>query len=132
MGRRLFTGTSDYEILDAIANTRIPLPSQVVDGYPLELEAIVMRCLSHDPARRYPSAQALQLDLEHYAMRTGLFPSSVTLSYFVRAMAKRPAVRRELEVIDSQTRDTPVFDPTAFDDHARVAKPIRMPTIRGY
>lgn len=132
VGRRLFTGSSDYEILDAIANTRIPLPTQVVDGYPLELEAIVMRCLAHDPARRYDSAQALQLDLENYAMRTGLFPSSVTLGFFVRSMAERPAVRRELEVVDSQTGATPVFDATAFDDGARVARPIRTPTMRGY
>ena len=132
VGRRLFTGKTDYEILDNIAFVRVPAPSAVVAGYPLELEAIVMRCLALDPARRYPTAEALQLDLESYALRTRLCPSSASLGGFVRAMAMRPAVRLELEIVGTPSEQTPVFDATAFDDRERVARPIRAPTLRGW
>jgi serine/threonine protein kinase len=132
VGRRLFAAASDYDVLDAIANVRVPLPSAVADGYPLELEAIVMRCLARDPARRYASAQALQLDLEHYALRTALRPSSARLGAWVRDVAKLPAMNVELAIVDTPNDATPVFDASAFVEAARVARPVRAPTLRGW
>ena len=35
-----------------------------MQGYPPELEAIVMKLLARDPAQRYPSGEAAMQDLE--------------------------------------------------------------------
>jgi len=107
VGRRLFAGDSDYETLDAIARGQVPSPGDLVDGYSIELEAIVMRCLQQVPARRYQTAQALQLDLERYALHTEQSLSAVGLGHFIR---------------------TTVSGQTKLDDDERVARPIRRAT----
>jgi len=86
-GTRLFTSDGgDYALIKKVVEEDAPLPSSRRDGYPLELEGIVMRALRRDPAERYPSAQALQLDLERFARRAGLSTSMTELGAFVRAL----------------------------------------------
>src|SRR5689334_7796636 len=64
---KLFRASSDFALLQQIAEGRILPPSLRVPDYPPELENIVMKALARDPDERYQSAQALQLDLEEFA-----------------------------------------------------------------
>jgi hypothetical protein len=56
-GRRLFRGDSDLATLNAVAEARIPPPSDVRAGLSKELDAPVLRALSRDPAQRQSTAK---------------------------------------------------------------------------
>lgn len=82
-GRRLFTGKSEYAIMDDVAKVRVTPPSARDAAYPAELERIVMTCLQRDPALRYQTAQELLLALEQFARTHEVPLSAVALGRFV-------------------------------------------------
>jgi serine/threonine protein kinase len=88
-GQRLFTGKTDYEILERVAHATIAPPSRRVDRYPAELERIVMCCLARRPEDRYQTAEELQLALEEFARYEAFERSAVALGLFVRTMFPR-------------------------------------------
>lgn len=83
-GRRLFKAKSEYETLKLICERDYPRPSQVRPGYPLELEAIVMRALSKDPNVRYQSARDMQAELETFIRNEKIAVSAVSLSNWMK------------------------------------------------
>ncbi len=87
--RRLFTGRSEYEIMDRVANVDFIPPTGLNRRYPDELERIVMKCLAMDPEDRYQTAQELQLDLEDFARYEALDVSAVRLGRFVQTLFPR-------------------------------------------
>ncbi len=67
--RTLVSGQDLDEVLDAILHKPIPRPREIVGKaryIPYELEAICMKGLERDPARRYQSVEALADDLIRY------------------------------------------------------------------
>ena len=84
-GQPPFRGDSDYEILNRIVNGEVPAPTLPDGPYPAELERIVMRALARAPDR-YPTAQALQLDLEAFAREQKLMVSPVALGAYMRGL----------------------------------------------
>jgi tRNA A-37 threonylcarbamoyl transferase component Bud32 len=77
---------SDYQLLTQIVN-HPPAPPRLPSGaYPPELERIVMRALARDPGDRYPTAEALQLDLETFAREQKLVVSAVALGAYMRSL----------------------------------------------
>jgi serine/threonine protein kinase len=104
-GQKLFRGDNDYAILRKIIEDDAPTLSAVVDGpYPDGLEAIVARALARDRDARYPTAQALQIELENLAREQRLDRSSVALSRYVRETF--PAAAAPAPDADSQTPAT--------------------------
>ena len=65
-----FTGANAQSILHAILHRDPPRPRRLRQDVPRDLEAVVLRCLEKDPARRYSGAAALLDDLK--AVRDGL------------------------------------------------------------
>lgn len=93
-GHRLFHG-SEIEVMTAIVERDVPAPSQLVPGYPLELEYIVLTALSRDRVRRYPSALHLARALEEYAVSTGLSPNHQALArYYQQVFHEEERVAR--------------------------------------
>ncbi len=80
-----YPGSGD---LRAQGSTRGPpaRPSEVCPGYPRALEDIVMRCLQTSPDDRYPTAEVLQGELEHFAHDQRLRLSPRVLSELVTAL----------------------------------------------
>src|SRR5260370_29703401 len=66
-GQRLFRGENQGAIITAVLQQPILPPSRVVPGVSVALDAVVMRGLERDPARRYASARDMALDLERCA-----------------------------------------------------------------
>jgi len=79
-GTRLFKGENDVETMRLVLEGAVPAPSTHLADYPPELERIVLHALEKDPDRRYPSARALQLDLEAFARDNRLHVSSAALA----------------------------------------------------
>ena len=64
-GRRPFTGLMD-EVVRQVKND-LPIPPRSVRReVPRELEAIILKCLEKNPARRYQTAAALAADLDRF------------------------------------------------------------------
>lgn len=65
-GRPPFLGRTALEVLRLVADAEPPRPTSLVPGLDPDLEAVCLRCLEKDPARRYDSAAALAKDLERW------------------------------------------------------------------
>jgi serine/threonine-protein kinase len=61
-----FREASPVETLLQVLNGDPPLPHELSPRAPRALERVCMKCLARAPHERYPSAQALADDLEHY------------------------------------------------------------------
>ena len=78
-----FDAENDLAVLARIvAGAPLP-PSQRIAGYPRSLEAIVMRALEVDPARRFQSAAELRDALRQHSRERQEMSSSVELGAFV-------------------------------------------------
>jgi serine/threonine-protein kinase len=85
-GKRLFKGTTEFETLKLIIEKDYPRPSWVSAGYPLALEAIVMKALEKDREKRYQSAREMQADLEGFIRDAKLPVSSIALAEFMKGL----------------------------------------------
>ena len=130
-GQPPFRAASDYEILNRIVNGELPAPTLPDGPYPAELERIVRRALALEPDDRYPTAQALQLDLEAFARAHGLVLSTVGLGEYMhqlfaqridewqRAQQSGKSLKQHLAEIEAASaRLEPSSRPTATDLHA--------------
>jgi len=79
-GRQPFLGETEYQVLNQIVNDDPPEPTRIVPSYPPALERIVLRALSRDPDARYPTALALQTDVEDFAHEMRLRISPLVLA----------------------------------------------------
>jgi serine/threonine protein kinase len=77
---RLFNAPSDFELLRTIVEEPVPPPSTRVPDYPPELERIILKALEKNPAKRYATAQEIQLELEAFAREHKLGMSSVSIA----------------------------------------------------
>ena len=97
VGRRLFKRDNDLLTLQAVLRCDVARPSTLMNRYPPELEAIVMRALARDPDERYPTCHALQEDLEHFMGQYGLVLSPQKLGESVRrTFADEPGTVQEI------------------------------------
>jgi serine/threonine protein kinase len=65
-GRKPFEGDHGLEVLVRIKSEEPTPPRRLRPEIPRELESVCLKCLSKDPARRYPTAAALAEDLERW------------------------------------------------------------------
>lgn len=104
-GGRLFTGDSLPALVLAIVSLDQTLPARlgpVEQAFP-QLRPILEACLCVDPERRYPSASALERDLEALA-RT--LPAQPTLRAWIDALPAQPSV----EQANDSDRERPELD----------------------
>jgi serine/threonine-protein kinase len=95
---RLLPKLGDADILATIAgDVQLPRPSERRPGVPYDLERIVLRAMSRDPAERYQSAREMQEALEGYLREHGHVVSAGTVSDYLRGVfAERIAERKAL------------------------------------
>ena len=68
---RLFKGESDYLVMDAIVNGKVPLPRVRRPDLPNELSSIIMKALAVDPNRRFQTADEMRQALDQFARERG-------------------------------------------------------------
>ena len=65
-GELPFVGQNTMEILRHVAHHDLPPPRQRMPSLPVELEAVILRCVAREPGQRYASARAVAADLRRY------------------------------------------------------------------
>lgn len=63
-GERLFAGDTEAVTLMRMVSGVIPAPSSLVSSIPVELEEVVLKALSRDPAKRFETARQMALAIE--------------------------------------------------------------------
>ncbi|MDB6072505.1 MAG: hypothetical protein JWO89_145, partial [Verrucomicrobiaceae bacterium] len=65
-GRTPFENDAPLALLKSITEDEAPTPSSLVKGIGYDLEAVCLRAMNKDPAKRYPTAEALAEDLARW------------------------------------------------------------------
>jgi serine/threonine protein kinase len=133
---RCFRADSDFDTMHRIVTGDVVRPTRLVQNYPLELEAIVMKALAVDAAHRYQSAGLLLEALETFAIANRFSLSTMGLGRFMRDMFGEitepwlgapqnaaPGVPKESTISSTDGRSevvpAPMLPPSAPYDRAR-------------
>ncbi|HWB77352.1 MAG TPA: serine/threonine-protein kinase [Nannocystaceae bacterium] len=104
-GRRLFTGDSQFGVMNRTLLGHYERPTAVVPDYPPELEAVVVRALQREPDARYGTARELQDDLEQIARARGLALTARPVEAMMHAtFGAPPEPAEELASIEAPTQ----------------------------
>jgi eukaryotic-like serine/threonine-protein kinase len=80
--RRAFKG-DDFETMKRIAGGDFIVPSNIVSGYPPQLEAIVLTAMANDVDARFQTAHEMLEALDAFALRAKLIGSATGLGRFL-------------------------------------------------
>lgn len=117
VGRRLFVSKGNpVALLGKIASEPAPPPSAFCDGYPEELERIVLKALALERSQRYATARELQVDLEEFARHERLPVAASRLAEFMQ------------ELFAAEIRDPP---PLRLDGVRADASEVNLPRLPG-
>ncbi|HEY2747648.1 MAG TPA: serine/threonine-protein kinase, partial [Polyangia bacterium] len=83
LGKRLYQGKSDFEVLKQIVEGTVTRPRELDAEYPEALEEIVMRALEKEKEKRYQTARDIQEDLETMVRADRLHVSPIALTRFM-------------------------------------------------
>lgn len=84
----------EVQVIDTIRHGVIPKPSELNPDISPELDALVMRAIEKDPARRYESAEAMGTAIEAYAQRNGMYLDGKSLAPFLRRVFEGTGLMR--------------------------------------
>ena len=83
-GTRLFKRDNEIETLHAVIECKVTPPAEVLPGYDVELESIVMRALKVDPDSRFATAGELASALEQMLIGRGHATGASTLGVYMQ------------------------------------------------
>jgi hypothetical protein len=99
---RMAGETREQQLMRLIVGSFTP-PSAIVRGYPRELEAIVLRAMSSNPAERFATADEMRCRLQEWLMRSGPL---LTEQHIAQVLSERvgPAIVARAERIQRCVR----------------------------
>ena len=123
-GHRLFKRSSIAEMLNAVSNADVPLPSELVPNFPPGVSQILMKALAREPEQRYQSAREMMVDLDNFrqeqhwssgrrelaALMSSLFPNAAHPS---KVDASWPGARGLAAVTGGSSGTTPMRRPSS-------------------
>jgi serine/threonine-protein kinase len=94
-GRPPFTGSSQPEVICKVVAEPPVAPRAVVPTANRDLEAICLKCLEKDPARRYTTAEAVAEDLDRFLAGEAVSVRPVGVwDWLVQVACRRPEFRQ--------------------------------------
>src|SRR5690606_29270454 len=113
-GERLFVDAGLTTSADEMYAQPVPLLSRKIPGLPPELDKVMLKALSVDPAHRYQTAGAFQEALMRCAHRHDLLLSGADLAEHLRRVCGAPSGWREIDQRPASgspgTRGTEIYD----------------------
>jgi hypothetical protein len=121
LGKKLYKGASDFEVLKQIVEGTVTPPHQIDPGYDRELEAIVMRALEKERDKRYQTARELQTELETLVRQAQLYVSPIALAQFMeKVFGRKIEAWRDAQArgvgLDEHLKVAPVAEDQILDD----------------
>jgi serine/threonine-protein kinase len=83
-GFRLFRGKDNRQTIELVRQARVPRPTQSLNDYPKALEAVVLKALQKDPARRFQTAEEFKAALEQYLRQERIVVAPAGLGALVK------------------------------------------------
>jgi serine/threonine-protein kinase len=102
-GRRLFVADNEAAIVNSVLHDPVAAPSSVVRDLPRELDAVVMRGLERDPARRFATARDMALELERLG---GIAPASEVAAW-VDSLVHTEIAERQSRIAEIESTSSP-------------------------
>lgn len=103
VGRKLFSGENDFEIMNKIAEAVVDRPSNVNASVPERIDLVSMMALERDRMKRYPNAASMQKDLARLLAEFGGDVTSVDIGNFLHRLFKKE-MEEEKEASKSMRR----------------------------
>lgn len=130
-GVRTFAGPNEFAVLGRVARGDWVPPEEVDPDYPEPLRAVVARALAHDPAERFPTADALAHELDELARSLGLRTSPSRVRELMRESFGEPPPIAADDELELATREPTVVAPQALaaPPPARGARSVLVPWI---
>ncbi len=101
-GERLFTGNSDYSVLEKVQQAKVTPPSALEPSIPLKLERVILKALAREPDDRYQQAADLSADLHRFLIES--LPRPVTrddIANFMRTLFPDDSAREAQAAMES-------------------------------
>jgi|GEM_PF-698998 len=117
-GTRLFQGDNEIQILRAVSQQPIPLPSSVVSGFPPDLETVVMRMLERDRTRRYATCAEAAEELAAWLSQGSRRVSEADVAVFVKQIVG--------DSVDEATRNVSATENFLLSLHHTPTKPAQL------
>ena len=86
LGHNIFKGASMTESRERVQSLAIPDFRTLDPRIDEQLNKVIHKCLERDINRRYPNADELLHDLEHYIYHAGYGPTNETMGRFIRQL----------------------------------------------
>lgn len=96
-GRRLFMGESDLETVRMVQAARVPSIREINRNVPPELERVLMKALTEDPAARYQRARDFGAALNDLLFKLGRSVSSFDIAALVDPIRKEREQKRRAQ-----------------------------------
>jgi serine/threonine protein kinase len=112
-GEKLFTGDSDFAVLEKVRTGFVPAPRIVTRTCPEGLEKVILKALSTEPSSRYQTASEMHDDLMRFTMLGDMVYGSRQLAEWLREEfaqdwdKEQTRLRSWLEVADENSEVTP-------------------------
>jgi serine/threonine-protein kinase len=127
-GDKPFPGDTLTAVSYKVVHTEPVPPRRINPAVPADLERVVMRCLEKDPAKRYPTGEALASDFA--SLRAGLPPPGVATTVMSRpAAAPPPPASAHFD--PEATQDVHAPGPTRAEQTGPVAAYPAKPALPG-
>ncbi len=102
-GRKIWDGQNDMQILTALVHGRVPVIEEWVADVPPQLASILHRALAVDVDQRYPTAEAMQHELEAFLADRQARPTARELGALVDSLFAEDRARLNA-LVDQQIK----------------------------
>ena len=88
VGRKLFSGDNDFEIMNKISEAEVTPPSKMNASVPSRIDLVAKMALEHDRLKRYPNAASFQKDLSRLLLEFGGSVTTTDIGGFLQRLFK--------------------------------------------